>query len=535
MLNLSSPGLSDYYLIQGECPKNLKTGNFYSYYTAPASLLPLPLMVISRAVNGAKVASDRFSFSILSAFAGACIGPLLLAFYFRLRIPLKKALAWTFVFAVGTLWWPCSETVFDQCQHGVALLAITLTAYDAAKGGRLGSAFVTGLLGGLLYNYRVPFAALLPVFPIYWILEARRTSNGAAMTKRTVGWQTVVFAVGVGIGLAGYAYYNFIRFGQVNMPPIDSGVPMTANPIFGFLTLIVSPGKGVFWFSPPLILAAFGISSLIKADLGLGRLVVILSILHVGEMSCVSFAGGDWCWGPRYLLAIMPLWALAFPFIPAQAVKRWIVYSLVAAGVIVQLMAVSIENHRFFYYNRMRPHFWLDKWAYFRISQLLSRPAEILESIEQRDRYRPKVNSSPSGEATYCPFGPPGHVDASERPKPKLLPTSHGKSPLEMLASGAGAKRLLGRTAKPPAKRLAPPDPRTWQEQFRMFYLPRPWWGWINHVPVDQRPVNPLGFLAVCCITTGLGAGMLGFAVRGQSGADEPPPEDDASPEEMAS
>ncbi len=124
-------------------------------------------MILSRAVSGPKTPADRFAFSIFGAFASALIGPLLLAFYRRLNVPLRPALGWTLsVRFPWPLWWPGAETVFDQTQHGVVLLAMVLCAYDVAKRGSLGAAVAAGLLGGLLFNYRTPFLVLYyPVFP----------------------------------------------------------------------------------------------------------------------------------------------------------------------------------------------------------------------------------------------------------------------------------------------------------------------------------------------------------------------------------
>jgi len=509
MVNMSGPALSDFWLVQGPLPTNPKTGNFYSYYTAPASLVPLPLMILSRAFLGVRNAADRFSFSIASAFIGALIGPLLLVFFRRLRIPLKPAIGWTMVFALTTLWWPGSETVLDQTQHGIALLAMTLFAYDAAKGGKWQSALLTGLMGGLLYNYRVPFAALLPAFPIYWIVEARRAGSGRPKPDWAIVAKIALFFVGLGVGLAGYAYYNLVRFGQFDMPVFENGVSMLGNPVAGFLTLMISPGKGLFWFSPPMILAGFGFMAFLKKDRGLTGLIVAVTVLHIGEMSFLSFAGGDWCWGPRYLLPIMPLWALMFPFIAVRATKQVVTVGLIGIGFIVQVMAISLDHHRFFYYRRLTPHFWLDKWAYFRFSQLASRPAEIVESILEHDKDRPKVNSSPNGEATYCPFGPPGQVEPNQAKAPKRPTQGQHRSPLQRLTTAQTAKNILKAASKPRGPAKPPPDPRVWEEQFRIFYLPRPWWGWIDHVPSDQRPLDPKGMLILCCMTTGLGAGMV--------------------------
>lgn len=509
ILNLTGPDLSDYYLIQGALPRNPKTGHYYSYYTAPASLTPLPLMVVGRAIAGARVATDRFCFSLLSAFAGACILPLLLAFFKRLGFGLKTALGWSMVFALATLWWPGSETVFDQCQHGVAMLAMTLISYDVAKRGNMGMAVVAGLLGGLLFNYRTPYIALLPTIPVYWYFESKQGEG-----KAKFAGQAASFILGVAIGLAGYAFYNWVRFGSVSMPKFENGVSMVGNPVSGFLTLAVSPGKGFLWFSPPLILAIVGFKAFFKAERGLAGLVAAISILHVGEMSFLTFAGGDWCWGPRYLIPVMPLWALVFPYCSLKVIKPAVLAAVVGLGVLIQVTALSLDHHRFFFYRRLTPHFWLDPWVYFRYSQLLSRPAEIVESVEAIGRQYPKINASPNGEITYCPWGPPHRPESDQTAPPPGLtaPPSDLQKQIKNI-----------HIPKKPAPKSGPktyPDARTWQEQFSVFYLPRPWWGWINQVPDDQRPVSPAPFLVLCLLSTGIGAGLLRLAVKKDPGSD---------------
>ena len=515
MLNFNGPMLSDYYLIQGALPTNAATGHHYSYYTAPASLFPLPFMLISRVLLGSGIASDQFTFSITSAFAGACIAPLLIAFYRRLRVPLLPALGWTAIFSVATLWWPGSETVFDQCQHGVVILAMTLTAYDVAKNGRLGGALTTGLLGGLLFNYRIPFITLLPLFPVYWLIEARRKVDRTTADRNALILQMVVFCAGVGVGLAGYAFYNWVRFGSISAPPFAGEQPAIGNPIAGFLTLIVSPGKGLLWFSPSIFLAFFGLKGFLKAERGLALLIITLSIMHVGEMSLLTFAGGDWCWGPRYMLPILPLWALFFPYISFNVARKRIAYFLVGAGLFSQLLGVSMDQHRFFFFRRLAPHFWQDPWAYFRFSQLAARPGEVLESFLERDRKRPYLNSNPLGQVTYCPFGPPGQPqkpkDASAPPpKPKIA------SPKERAAWEAlmGGKPPLHFPKRSTTVKRTAPDPREWMKDFGIFYLPRPWWGWIGHTTAKERPVDARAFFAFCCAFGGLGAGLLTMSIK---------------------
>ncbi len=176
LINLQGPVLSDSLLLQAPVPVNPKTRKAYSFYTAPASLVPVPLMILGRAINGANVRADQFIFSLTSAFAGALIGPLLLAFYRRLGLAIAPALGWTFVFALATLWWPGSETVLDQCQHGVVVLAMVLCAYDAARRGGLGLALLAaGLVGRIVVQLsNAVHCSVTGDRPIYWWTERRR-------------------------------------------------------------------------------------------------------------------------------------------------------------------------------------------------------------------------------------------------------------------------------------------------------------------------------------------------------------------------
>jgi hypothetical protein len=181
-------------------------------------------------------------------------------------------------------------------------------------------------------------------------------------------------------------------------------------------------------------------------------------------------------------------------------------------------MGLALDHHRFFFNHRLRPHFWLDPWAHFKYSQLWDRPGEILESIEDRDRVRPYFNSSPNGEATYCPYGPPYRDPVKQSANKVKTPTQPLSEFQKLLNKARAARKPLPN--KPP-KPL--PDPPVWAKQYSMFYLPRPWWGWFNVVPVKQRPVDPVPFFVLCLVTTGLGAGLLWGAARQISPTEAPP------------
>ena len=82
------------------------------------------------------------------------------------------------------------------------------------------------------------------------------------------------FLLGVAVGLMACFAYNDLRFGSF----FDSGKmrnfshrhPVWGNPIAGLLTLLISPGKSVFLYSPPLVLGLLGIRSLWRRRPGSG-------------------------------------------------------------------------------------------------------------------------------------------------------------------------------------------------------------------------------------------------------------------------
>src|SRR5207245_5602717 len=96
-----------------------------------------------------------------------------------------------------------------------------------------------------------------------------------------------------------------------------------------------------------------------------------------------SFFGGDWCWGPRYAIPVMPLWALALPFaVEFHLCPRRLAAALALAGLLIQFLGISLEAQRFFYERNLPgPFLTFDPWFYFKDSQLVARPLEILDTL----------------------------------------------------------------------------------------------------------------------------------------------------------
>jgi hypothetical protein len=106
-------------------------------------------------------------------------------------------------------------------------------------------------------------------------------------------------------GLLLYCLYNFMRFGH----PLMFGQPWSFHwqtiPE-GFVGLLFSPGRGLVWYCPIIVLSVVAFrkaskSNFIDAVLPAAVFAGFL-LLH----ACWAFWGGGWSWGPRFLLPAIP-------------------------------------------------------------------------------------------------------------------------------------------------------------------------------------------------------------------------------------
>lgn len=420
-------------------------------------------------------------FSFTSAALAALAMAALLLFFLDLGLRSPEAVAWTAVAAFATLVWPLATSSFDQAQQALfALLAVWL-AWRSARDDRPLLAAVGGAAAGVLFCYQQVYALWIPFLGLALLEGTRRISRRAMLRILAFGGAAAM------VGSADLAY-NALRFGDPfrNGKLSDSLIPLFGNPLAGLLGLLVSPGKSVLLFSPPVILAILGWRAFRRAHPRLAGAVLGATLGHLALISTLTFYGGDWAWGPRYLVVLMPLWALPMPFALerlerfGQRGRKAIVAGVVAAGLLVQGLALSIDHQRYFFERDLPDFFWAyDPWCYFRQdrSQLLARPAEIAATL--RDGLPAEVTRFGTGprpsSTTYCLFGP-GRGLASRR----------------------------------------------WMRQFAVFYLPRPWPLWMRDVPEAIRPFPPSKAWALSGGALALGLALILVGLRAERRAPRP-------------
>ena len=488
-------------------------GTLYSHYGAPGSVFPMPLVWLGLHQGRPDRELSRFLFSMASPIFGAGISFVLFLFFLELGVSVPEAIMWTLVSAFATLVWPASNSSFDNTQHAFFTITALYLGFLSARRNSTLLAAAAGLSAAVLILYQEYFLIIIPALGMAtlnwkgsqpqepqdgcdglpksrfsgWLAGVRndlrslyalhRAAVRGSGAERASYLRFLVYTLtAVAIGFLLTDVYNKVRFGSYfdNGKMIYAavrGYPMVGNPLAGFSALLLSPGKSVFLYSPPLILGLLGIGRLRRGNCPLAIATVVASVALVALLSCIAFPGGDWCWGPRYLVVLLPLWALAMPFgVLESRARRELLFGIVALGVVVQMLALSVEDQRFFFARGLNDFFWAeDPWFYFKHSALFAR---IGETISLKNGVPPTAtlfNCIPKKDwYTYTLMGPP-----------------------------LGFPRNLS---------------AQWMLHFKVYYLPRPWPLWMSTVAPGLRPIH-LQAWVTGLITLGLLG--LGFICKG--------------------
>jgi hypothetical protein len=407
-------------------------------------------------------------------FAAAAVA-LVFLIYGRLGCSPTRALGWSMAAGFCTLLWPYAGSSFDAALQAFWLTLAVWAVVDARASRSFRWAAVAGAAFAMLVHVQEAYAVLAGCSVAAWPLTPERVR--ARVNDRLI--QTI--GVGLLVGVALLFAVNALRYGN----PLDTGrditsgvSPVFGNPVMGIAGLLVSPAKSIFLYSPTVCLALLGLWRLLRRDPdGFSPIAACLA-MHLLLISCFRFWAGEWAWGPRYLVATVPLACIGLPFAWPSGQHRFVKYAICIIGLIVQLLAISVDHQRYYFARSFPPFFWLDESKMYTGSPLFARPREAADVFSGRER---------------------GAVKA-------LVP---GPRPLSMTGS------LFG----PTPSQL--PRARAWMRDYLVFVVPRPWTLWSRYLPEDQRPGRTGLMTVIGLLAAAASLCALVPAVRGIAKADE--------------
>ncbi len=277
-----------------------------------------------------------------SATFAALAAALAFLIFCRLGVDVKAALWATLLIALATPLFAYSAWFFSEPLVAALLLAAALALFtgEAAAASSPKLAAIAGIFLGVALWVRPSHLIAAPVFFLALLIRDRKKGLAAVFT----------LAVVVGIFGGAYLVRNQIYFGnafEFGYPDVAEGgrhlnsfrTPL-ATGLFGFL---LSPGKSVFLFAPPIVLAIAGVRRLWKRDAGLAVVVAGLPLIYLLFFARYTQWEGGYCVGPRYLVPALAVLCLGLGPMLAEAGPRVrkLAVLLFAAGVFVQVISIS--------------------------------------------------------------------------------------------------------------------------------------------------------------------------------------------------
>lgn len=315
-------------------------GHVYSKKGLAMSLAMLPLYWLGLVLPGLGMLQ---TVSLTNALITAASGWLLFLLVRRLGYHTGVATGVALLYGLASIAWVYSKYLFSEPLAGFLLLAAVYYALAFSQQGNAWRPALVGVLIGLAVLTRANNLFLVPVFALYlWGVAGRHspasgeTSEGSRGTGSDSWLPVVWFLLGLLPPLALVAGYNWLRSGH----PLQTGYDLTIfSPAiwWGLYKLLLSPLRGLFAYSPLLLLSIPGLIGLWRRRRA--EAALILGTVGVTLLLFAAWSSGEGLsWGSRFLVPLVPL--LCVPLAPV--LERVLAGSWVSALALVALGGLSL-------------------------------------------------------------------------------------------------------------------------------------------------------------------------------------------------
>ncbi|MFZ1755207.1 MAG: hypothetical protein WAU10_15760 [Caldilineaceae bacterium] len=329
-------------------------GELYSRKGLGMTLLALPLVWLARLWPAIGLTQTAL---LLNPLLTAWTGGLLYLAVIRLGWSRFAAIAAALAFGLATLAWPYTQTFFSDTMAGWGLFAALYWLLAFQQDRRKHLLFWAGLAWGLAYLSRAINLVTLPVYGLA-LLSLLTEGKGLRIGDWRLGTgrinprfrEWILFASPIlAAGLISL-WWNWLRFGA----PLDSGYveseAFNGDWLFGLAGLLISPGRGLVWYSPVLLLVPLGVGWFWRRARWLllsSACVALLYWLFYGKWYMWH---GGYSWGPRFLVPVLPFlllmtapaWQRIFVENRWGRAGRWLTTLLVLLSLTVQWLGMLI-------------------------------------------------------------------------------------------------------------------------------------------------------------------------------------------------
>ena len=288
-------------------------GELYSRKGAGMGLLALPLVWLAQQWTALGLVQMALLLNpILTAWTGGLVYRTVIRLGWSRFVAVVTALA----FGLATPAWPYTQTFFSDpvAMWGLFGALYSVLAYSQSRRKRY--LFLGGIAWGLAYLARSINLVTLPVYILALALALAEMEKRHDLRTIVVGRLREWIFFGFPILAAGLfsLWWNWLRYGglfETGYVETESFSGVWLEGIFG---LLISPGRGILWYSPVIVLALAGIGWFRRNLRWFLVAVAGVTLLYLGFYAKWYMWHGGYSWGPRFLVPVLPfVMALSAP------------------------------------------------------------------------------------------------------------------------------------------------------------------------------------------------------------------------------
>jgi len=335
--------LNEFHFFRGKSYEKLIDSNYYSKFPIITPLLVTPLYLVpyllgsfDKIYESPQLESIEKEFWYV-AYLGKLAASLMTAFsvvvfykILSIKFPGRNIFLYSLVFGLGTsIWSICSQALHQHTTTQLFLLLALFYLYQLDRDSK--SAYLAGLFTALAVTARLISVVFAVAFLLYVIL-----------TKRN---QILNFIGGAIVPSILLLWYNYVYFGSIFATGYGQEAYRWSGDFWiGITGLLISPGRGLFIFSPVLIYCFIGIYKLTRKNddrllltVGIGSIFYILLLAKWHDWS-----GGS-PWSYRLIVDIVPYLMIFIPigYVSASPIKKKIFQTLVVYSIFIQFLGAS--------------------------------------------------------------------------------------------------------------------------------------------------------------------------------------------------
>ncbi len=321
---------------------NGKDGHLYALAPLLQSLIHVPGAILQRQIAKVYPAYWQIAWRLTSHLASTVLGALSCLLFFalcrRLGASILPAALTTLALALASSVWVYSRYPYSETLQLFCFTGFFCKLLDVRDRPTWRQAMWLGVWAGLLVNAKPVFLLTGLGGGLFLLWELRRDRRALLLVALVSIGSAAPFAAMV-------LDYNYLRWGSITSTGygvaitssgIETGPGVHEHPLIGLWGMFLSPGKSIFLYSPPLLVAFAGLLRFAKSHrhVVLAMALTIVPGLYV-HAQLISWAG-DYAWGPRYTTFALGVLLLPASFVvqaclnQGRRLRRWLGLTLLA-------------------------------------------------------------------------------------------------------------------------------------------------------------------------------------------------------------